>query len=693
MRFMKILCFALALASFAVAQVSGTATASAPSTPEGGGSYSGFSVHNMDTSANPCNDFYQYACGTWLKENDIPRDRTSWGRFTEVAERNRVVLHDILEKAAVEDPKRTPIEKKIGDYYASCMDETVINLKGLKPIQPELDRIEALKDKSQLPAEIAHLHSIRVPVLFRFGAGADFKDASKTIAGTDQGGLGLPDRDYYFKDDPTSVKQREQYRQHIQNMFELLGDKPEVAAREAQTVIEIETSLAGAALRRVDRREPSSVYHKMTTAELGKLSPAFDWKQYISSIDAPEFKELNVAVPDFVKNMQTLIEKQPLENWKAYLRWHLVHANASVLPTRFGEEDFDFYSRTLNGQREQQVRWKRCTTATDAALGEALGQEYVEKTFGAEGKKRTLAMISALETALKQDIHDLPWMSAETKQAALVKLDGIAKKVGYPDNWRDYSSLKVVRGDAFGNRMRGEQFEVDRRLKKIGKEVDKTEWGMTPPTVNAYYSPEENNINFPAGILQPPFYDNSMDDAVNFGGIGVVIGHEMTHGFDDEGRKFDAQGNLRDWWTSDDAKAFTERAQCLVDEYNGFVAVKDDNDPKNDVHLNGKLTLGENTADNGGVRIALMALKDTLAGKEEQKIDGFTPEQRLFLGFAQVWCGKTKPEAARQLALTNPHSLAKYRVIGVVTNMPEFQQAFSCKKGDAMVRENACRVW
>jgi endothelin-converting enzyme/putative endopeptidase len=690
MHSIKILFFALALAGAAAAQVSYTAAATTQGTSH---SYPGFSIRAMDKTADPCNDFYQYACGTWLKENEIPRDRTGWSRFVEVSERNREVLHDILEKASANDPKRTPIEQKIGDYYASCMDEKAIDGKGLKPIQAELDRITALKDKSELPAEIAHLHSFRVNALFRFGSNADFKHASKMIAATDQGGLGLPDRDYYFKDDPTSVKQRDQYRQHVQNMFQLLGDDPEVAAKEAQTVLEIETALAGAALRRVERREPASLDHKMTMAELGKLSPAFNWNQYMSSTDAPAFKELNVAVPNFVTNMQELIEKQPLENWKTYLRWHLVHANASVLPGKFDDEDFNFYNRILNGQQEQQARWKRCTASTDAALGEALGQEYVTRTFGAEGKERTLKMIAALENALKKDIQDLPWMTDATKQAALVKLAAIAKKVGYPDKWRDYSSLKVVRGDALGNRMRAEQFEVERRLKKIGQDVDKAEWGMTPPTVNAYYSPEENNINFPAGILQPPFYDNSLDDAVNFGGIGVVIGHEMTHGFDDEGRKFDAQGNLRDWWTPQDAKAFTERAQCLVDEYNGFVAVKDEKDPGNDVHLNGKLTLGENTADNGGVRIALIALKDTLAGKEEQKIDGFTPEQRLFLGFAQVWCAKTKPEAARQLALTNPHSLPRFRVIGVVSNMPEFQEAFSCKKGDAMVRENACHVW
>jgi endothelin-converting enzyme/putative endopeptidase len=391
--------------------------------------------------------------------------------------------------------------------------------------------------------------------------------------------------------------------------------------------------------------------------------------------------------------MQQLLEKQPLESWKTYLRWHLVHANAPLLPSKFDEENFDFYSRKLRGQKEQEVRWKRCVRLTDEALGEALGKQYVDQTFGKEGKERTLKMIQALEKALKDDIQGLPWMTDTTKKAALVKLEAIANKIGYPDQWRDYGTLAIVRGDALGNQQRADAFEFRRELKKIGKDLDRKEWGMTPPTVNAYYNPLENNVNFPAGILQPPFYDNRMDDGVNFGAIGAVIGHELTHGFDDEGRQFDAQGNLRDWWTPQDQKAFTERAQCIVDEYNGFVSVKDDKDPKYDVHLNGKLTLGENTADNGGLRIAYMALKDTLAGKDETKIDGFTPEQRLFLGWGQIWCSKMRPETARQRALTDPHSPGKFRVNGVVSNMPEFQQAFGCKKGDAMVSENACRVW
>jgi len=654
----------------------------------------GFSIHAMDTAADPCNDFYQYACGTWLKENDVPADKSIWVRsFSELDERNRAILHDILEKVSVNNPQRTPMEQKIGDYYAACMDEKTINAKGLAPIQQELDRIAGLKDKSQLAAEIAHLHNIHVNALFRFGSDADFKNAGKVIAVTDQGGLGLPDRDYYFKDDPTAQKQREQYKQHVQNMFQLMGDGPEAAVKEAQTVLEIETALANASLKRVDRREPTNVYHKMTKVELAKLSPAFDWNEYITSLDAPEFKELNVAVPGFVTNLQELIEKQPLQSWKTYLRWHLVHSDAFLLSSKFDEENFEFYGRTLGGQKEQEARWKRCVRLTDNALGEALGQKYVEVAFGPESKKRTLDMIRRIENALQNDIKAVPWMTDATKQAALVKLAAISNKIGYPDKWRDYSTLKIVRGDALGNQQRADAFEFRRRLNKIGNDVDKNEWGMTPPTVNAYYSSEENNINFPAGILQPPFYDNNLDDAVNFGGIGVVIGHELTHGFDDQGRKFDGEGNLRDWWTPQDAKAYSERSQCLVDEYSNFVSLKDDKDPKNDVHLNGKLTLGENTADNGGMRLAYMALEDALAGKKQPKIDGFTPEQRLFLGFGQVWCQNMKPEAARQRAMTDPHSPGRFRTNGVVSNMPEFQQAFGCKKGDAMVRENACRVW
>ena len=653
----------------------------------------GFDIHALDTSVEPCNNFYQYACGTWLKENEIPADKTSWGRFNELDERNRAVLHDILEKAGKDDSSRTSIEQKIGDYYAGCMDEKAIEDKGLAPIQPELDRIAKLKSKSQLATEVAHLHDLGVEALFGFGSDPDFKNASKVIAVTDQGGLGLPDRDYYFKDDPTSEKQREQYKEHVQKMFEYLGDKPEVAAKEAETVFEIETALAKASKTRVERRDPEKIYHKMTTTELAKLSPAFNWNQYITSIDAPSFKELNVAVPEFVQNLQAVIEKEPLENWKTYLRWHLVHSNAPLLPHKFEEENFNFYSRTLRGQKEQEVRWKRCTRYTDGALGEALGQKYVEETFGAQGKERTLKMIHALAEALRKDIKDLPWMTETTKKQALVKLDAIANKIGYPDKWRDYSSVKIVRGDALGNQQRADAFEFHRELNKIGKDVDRAEWGMTPPTVNAYYNPLENNINFPAGILQPPFYDNNMDDAVNFGAIGAVIGHEMTHGFDDQGRQFDPQGNLRDWWTPEDQKAFTERAQCIVDEYSNFIAVKDDKDSKNDVHVNGKLTLGENTADNGGLRIAYMALMDTLVGKDQRKIDNFTPEQRLFLGWGQIWCQKVRPERERQLALTDPHSPGEYRVNGVVSNMPEFQHAFSCKKGDAMVKEKACRVW
>jgi endothelin-converting enzyme/putative endopeptidase len=652
-----------------------------------------FDVTAMDKTANPCNDFYQFACGGWLKANEIPADQSSWGRFNELFERNRAVLHEILEKAAAQKGKRDAVTRKIGDYYASCMDESGIEAKGTAPLKQALARIDAMKSKSDLPATIAWLHARGVRNSFNFGSDQDFKDSTQVIATADQGGMGLPDRDYYFKDDPKSKEQREKYAKHVENIFKLLGDSPQAAAANAKVVMAMETDLAKGALERVKRREPSNIYHKMTTAELMAITPSFDWHKYFVAAGVPGTSSLNVAVPDFEKAFQAAVEAHPLDHWKAYLRWHLARAAAPNLPARFVEENFDFYGRTLSGQKELQARWKRCSIATDRALGEALGQAYVKETFGTEGKARTMKMIAALEKALEQDIKDLPWMTETTKKQALVKLAGIANKIGYPDNWRDYSTLKVVRGEALGNAQRAATFEFKRDLAKIGKPVDKKEWGMTPPTVNAYYNPQMNDINFPAGILQPPFYDNNIDDAVNFGGIGVVIGHELTHGFDDEGRKFDATGNLRDWWSKEDGEEFEKRAKCISDEYSGFVAVKDDKDPKNDVHVNGKLTLGENTADNGGARIAYMALMDTLAGKTPAPKDGYTAEQRFFIGFGQVWCGKLRPEAARLRALNDPHSPGRYRTIGTVSNMPEFQQAFGCKKGDAMVRENACRVW
>ena len=659
-----------------------------PNSPSAATHLSGLDVSALDKSANPCEDFYQYACGGWMKNNPIPADQAAWGRFNELAERNRMFLREILEQAA-KATNRTPNEQKIGDYYASCMDEAAINKKGVAPLQPVLDQINSLQDKSQLTPLIARLHRDNVDVLFSFGSGADFKNAKEVIAQADQGGLSLPDRDYYLKDDGKYPEQRKAFVEHVTNMFKLLGDSPEKAAAEANVVLNIETALAKGSMDRVERREPEKIYHKTSTEEWQALTPSLSWPKYLSELGAPSFNSLNVATPDFFKALNAELETTSVDDLKTYLRWHAVHSAAGLLSQPFVDENFNFYGKVLTGAKELRPRWKRCVGFTDNDMGEALGQVYVEKHFPPEAKERTLKMVQALEGALRSDINSLDWMSPETKKQALVKLAAIENKIGYPQKWRDYSSLQIVPGDFLGNSLRANAFEVQRELNKIGKPLDKQEWQMTPPTVNAYYEPTENNINFPAGILQPPFYDFHADDALNFGGIGAVIGHELTHGFDDQGALFDAQGNLKNWWTPTDEKAFNQRTQCLVDEYDKFVAV-------DDVHVRGKLTLGENTADNGGLRIALMALLASLAADKKQpgKIDGFTPEQRLFLGWGQIWCTNMRPEMARLLALNNEHSPDKYRVNGVVSNMPEFEKAWGCKPGQAMVRgANSCHVW
>jgi endothelin-converting enzyme/putative endopeptidase len=647
----------------------------------------GFDVTALNMNADPCTNFYEFACGTWRAHHAIPPDRSRWGRFDELADRNLAVLHEILEQVSVNDPGRLAFEQKIGDYYAACMDEKAINENGIDSIKPELDRIAALTDKGALADEVARLHGIGTNVLFNFGSGQDFKNSNEVIAQADQGGLGLPDRDYYLKNDQKSLETRKRYVEHVQKTFELLGYPAERAAAEARVVMNIETGLAQGSLDVVSRREPGKVYHKMPRQELvDSLNPSFAWVKYLSEAKAPPIETLNVAVPDFFKNLDSLIKATSLDDWKTYLRWHLVHSQAPLLPTPFVNENFNFYGKVLTGAKELRPRWKRCVSLVDGDLGEALGQKYVEHTFGVEGKERTLRMVHAIEESLARDITELSWMTPETKKKALAKLYAITNKVGFPDKWRDYSSVKIIRGDALGNSKRASQFEFHRQLEKIGTPVDRTEWSMTPPTVNAYYDPQMNNINFPAGILQPPFFDRNMDDAVNFGAIGAVIGHELTHGFDDQGRQFDPKGNLRDWWTAQDAEEFEKRAECLVDEYSSFTAV-------DDLKVNGKLTLGENTADNGGLRLAYMALLDDIAGKTLPKIDGFTPEQRLFLAFAQVWCENVTDEASRLSALTNPHSSGKDRVNGVVQNLPEFQKVFGCPIGKPMVRIPACRVW
>jgi putative endopeptidase len=641
-------------------------------------------VTSMDTSVDPCVDFFTYSCGTWIKKNPIPPDQTSWAVYSKLDDDNKVILREILESAAMPATDRSAAKEKIGDYYAACMDEPAINAAGIKPLQPALDRIQQLQSKQDIASVAAGM--VSTGALFRFRSDQDYKDSTQVIAELDQGGLGLPDRDYYLKADDKSVELRKAYVAHVQKMFELLGDKPEAATAEAQTVMRIETALAKGSLTVVERRDPQKLYHKMTTGQLEALNPAFQWKTYFAKVGLPPLNSLNVETPEFFKTLNAELQNQDLASWKAYLRWHLVNTNAPFLSSDFVNADFDFYGKTLQGAQELEPRWKRCVGYVDNDLGEALGQVYVEKHFSSEARQRAKRMVKEIEDAMGQDIKSLSWMSPATKQQALEKLHSVANKIGYPDKWRDYSTLTIVRDDELGNVIRAREFEFHRQLAKIGKPVDRGEWQMTPPTVNAYYDAQMNDINFPAGTLQPPLFDANSDAAPNFGDTGATIGHELTHGFDDEGRQFDAQGNLRDWWTPGDAKAFEQRASCISDQYSQYVVV-------DDIKINGKLTLGEDVADLGGLILSYMAWQEDTKSQNLEPIEGFTPAQRFFISYGQSWCASTRDETKRMRAAIDPHSPDKYRANGVVSNMPEFQQAFQCKAGSPMVRENHCRVW
>jgi putative endopeptidase len=648
----------------------------------------GLDLSWLDPSCKPCENFFQFANGGWLRTHEIPAAYPAWGLFNELQQKNQQVLHELLEQAAAEKAPAGSLDQKLGDFYRSCMDTRQIDAAGLGPLRSELRRIEAIRSRKALEAELARLHRRGVSALFRFGPTEDFKNSSQEIAEAAQGGLGLPDRDDYLKDDEPTRRLRDQYRQHVERMLHLLGEPDAQARADAEAVLRIETSLAQASMSRVELRQPENTYHKIGLAEVQQLTPHFSWKRYLREVGVESVAELNVVHPGFFRAMDRELASVPLEQWKAYLRWHLVHALATAMPTAFEEENFNFYGRVLTGAQQQRPRWQRCVEATDRLLGEALGQKYVERAFPPAAKEAALRMVRNLMAALRQDLETLDWMSPETRQAALDKLDRMTVKIGYPDHWRDYGAFHVVRGPYVVNVLAGRAFQFQRDLAKIGRPVDRTEWDMTPPTVNAYYNPPRNEIVFPAGILQPPFFDPAADDALNYGGIGAVIGHEMTHGFDDEGRKFDARGNLRDWWTPEDARRFTERAECVARQFDSYVAL-------DDLHENGHLVLGESIADLGGLTIAYRAFAMTPEFRSGKKLQGLTPAQWFFLAYARIWAEKERPEYIRLMVHVNPHPLARFRVIGPLANLPEFAHAFGCKHGDPMVRpaEQRCRIW
>ena len=649
--------------------------------------YWGFDTANLDKTCKPCEDFFQFAMGGWMKANPIPPEYSSWGSFTVLLDKNQQNLRQILDAAVAANAAAGSNERKIGDFYGSCMDTAGIDAAGAKPIEGEMLRIVQIKGAADLQAEAARLQEEGIGVMFRFSSRQDAKDSSQVIATVNQGGLGLPERDYYLREDEKSKKLRAEYVNHAAKMFELLGDPADKAGAQAATVLALESSLAKASMSNVDVRDPNKTYHRMTVDELQPLTPDFSWKAYFKAVGQPDLRELNVGQPDFFKALDAQLTATSLEDWKTYLRWRLLDTTAPGLSEKFVTEDFEFHGKALRGTKENLPRWKRCVQATDRNLGEALGQLYVEKYFPPEAKAHALEMVHNLVAALHEDLQTLPWMGTDTRAQATAKLTAFGVKIGYPDKWRDYSALKIDRASYMQNELRGAEFEFRRQLSKIGKPVDRTEWGMTPPTVNAYNRSSMNEIVFPAGILQPPFYDPKADDAVNYGGMGAVIGHEITHGFDDQGSKFDARGNLKDWWSPEDLKNFHERSQCVSDQFDGYVV-------DGDLHENGKLVLGESIADLGGLTISYAAYEQSLQGKSRPpEKDGFTAEQRFFLGWAQVWGANERLEYARLLTNTDPHPLPRFRGDGPLSNMAEFAKAFGCRKGDAMVREKICKIW
>jgi endothelin-converting enzyme/putative endopeptidase len=643
-------------------------------------------VSSLDKTVDPCVDFYKFSCGGWVKNNPIPGDQASWSVYAKLGTDNQQFLWGILEEDA-KATKRTPVQQKVGDYFAACMNTAAIDALGDKPLRPELAKLDALKTREQLVAALTTLHhNTAGSFFFGSGTGQDAVDSSMMIVELGAGGLGLPDRDYYTKTDPKSVKLREQYVAYVAQMLAMSGETEAQAKADAASILRIETALAKASLTRVDRRDPHKTYHMMTVAELHGLAPAIDWPEYFKVQGAPGVAKLNVSQPEFVKAVETEVATEPVDDLRAYLRFHLLTSAAPYLAHPYEQANFDFYSKTLRGVQQMPPRWKTCTRAVDRNLGEALGQEFVARTFTADTKAKTRLMTEQIETAMQHEIEGLDWMSAETKTEALRKLHAIRNKIGYPDTWRDYSTLTVKPDDYFGDVVRSYRFEDAREWHKLGKPVDLNEWGMTPPTVNAYFNPQMNDINFPAGVLQPPLYDPKLDDAPNYGNTGATIGHELTHAFDDEGRQFDAKGNLKDWWTPADAKGFEDRINCVRDQYAGYVIV-------DDIHIQSKLTSGEDVADIGGTLLAYIAWKKQTDGMKLGDVDGFTPDQRFFVGMAQWACENDRPENLRVSAITNPHSPGFARINGVVSNMPEFQKAFGCKAGQPMVHAPTCRVW